>query len=39
MAREEGVTLVSLRVRMLRLRERLEKCILECVANKKGEAK
>lgn len=39
MAREEGVTLGNLRVRMLRLRERLEKCILECVENKKGETK
>lgn len=39
MAREEGVTLGSLRVRMLRLRERLEKCILECVESRKGKTK
>lgn len=38
MAREMGVTLGNLRVRMLRLRERLEKCILECV-DTKGETK
>lgn len=38
MAREMGVTLGNLRVRMLRLRERLEKCILECV-DKKSETK
>lgn len=39
MAKEEGVTLGNLRVRMLRLRERLEKCIRECVEKKKGERK
>jgi DNA-directed RNA polymerase specialized sigma24 family protein len=38
MAREMGVTLGNLRVRMLRLRDRLEKCILECV-DKQGETK
>lgn len=35
LAREEGVTLINLRVRMRRLRERLEKCILECLEDKK----
>ncbi|MCI0485987.1 MAG: hypothetical protein L0229_05255 [Blastocatellia bacterium] len=39
LAREEDITLGNLRVRMHRLRERLEKCILECMKEKRGGRK